>query len=126
MLIKYLREFSTKGYILFLTNTIVYMKINLVFEPNILPTMLCLASLKRYEKHWIVRVENLLPAFDNVDHSILLKQIEHYGIRGLANQWFKSYLSGRTQFTSVNGYDSETRDMKYGDPSLVHSFSISI
>ena len=46
-LIKYLRELSTKGYILFLTNTIVYMNFNLVFEPNILPTMLCLASLKR-------------------------------------------------------------------------------
>ena len=47
MLIKYLRELSTKGYILFLTNTIVYMNFNLVFEHNILLTMLCLASLKR-------------------------------------------------------------------------------
>ena len=37
-------------------------------------------------------------------------------MRVLANQWFKSYLSGRTQFTSVNGYDSEIRDMKYGIP----------
>ena len=59
---------------------------------------------------------DLQKAFDTVDHSILLKKLEHYGIRGLANQWFKSYLSGRTQFTSVNGYASETRDMKYGVP----------
>ena len=59
---------------------------------------------------------DLQNAFDTVDHSTLLKKLEHYGIRGLANQWFKSYLSGRTQFTSVNGYDSETRDMKYGVP----------
>ena len=59
---------------------------------------------------------DLQKAFDTVDLSILLKKLEHYGIRGLANQWFKSHLSGRTQFTSVNGYDSETRDMKYGVP----------
>ena len=59
---------------------------------------------------------DLQKAFDTVDHSILLRKLEHYGIRGLANQWFKSYLPDRTQFTSVNGYDSEIRDMKYGVP----------
>ena len=56
---------------------------------------------------------DLQKAFDTVDHSILLKKLEHYGIRGLANQWFKSYLSGRTQFTSINGYASETRDPRH-------------
>ena len=111
MLIIYLKELSTKDYILSLTNTIVYMNFNLVFEPNILPTMLCLASLKRYEKHWISKggkfacgvFIDLQKAFDTVDHSILLKKLEHYGIRGLANQYFNSYLSDRTQFTSING-----------------------
>ena len=37
----------------------IYMNYNLVFKLIILPTMLFLASLKRYEKHMIVRVENL-------------------------------------------------------------------
>ena len=78
------------------------MNINLVFDPNILPTMLCLASPKRYEKHFACGVFiGLRKTFDTVDHSSLLKKLEHYGIRGLANQWFRSYLSGRTQFTSV-------------------------
>ena len=59
---------------------------------------------------------DLQKAFGTIDHSILLKKFKHYGIRGLANQWFKSYLPSRTQFASVNGYVSATRDMKYGVP----------
>ena len=51
-----------------------------------------------------------------VDHSILLKKLEHYGVRGLALKWIGSYLSRRKQFVSVNGSNSNTRDIKYGVP----------
>ena len=55
-------------------------------------------------------------AFDMVEHSILLKKLEHYGIRGVALKWMQSYLNSRKQYVSVNGKNSTTRDMKYGVP----------
>ena len=51
-----------------------------------------------------------------MDHEILLKKLAHYGIRGLANDWFKSYLLNRYQFVSINGYESNKLPMKYGVP----------
>ena len=49
---------------------------------------------------------DLQKAFDTVDHQILLAKLNHYGIRGVSNDWFKSYLSNRNQYVSINGFDS--------------------
>ena len=59
---------------------------------------------------------DLQKAFDTVDHHILLNKLEYYGVRGLANNWFKSYLSNRQQFVSINGINSKKQIMKYGVP----------
>ena len=45
-------------------------------------------------------------AFDKVDHAILLSKLDYYGIEGISNNWFKSYLSNCKQFVSISGYDS--------------------
>ena len=55
-------------------------------------------------------------AFDTVDHSILLTKLCHYGIRGVAHDWFKSYLDGRTQYVTYNEEKSSIKSMICGVP----------
>ena len=44
---------------------------------------------------------------DTVDHNILLSKLNYYGIRGIANDWFKSYLSNQSQVVPINGFNSD-------------------
>ena len=46
-------------------------------------------------------------AFDTLNHDILLKKLDHSGIRGTSNKLIKSYLTGRKQYTNFSGYDSD-------------------
>ena len=55
-------------------------------------------------------------AFDVIEHPIMLKKLEHYGIRGIALEWFKSYLNNREQFVTINNTDSPSKPIEYGVP----------
>ena len=59
---------------------------------------------------------DLEKAFDTVNHAILLSKLDHYGIRGTANNWFSSYLSNRSQTVTINGVTSTKGDISCGVP----------
>ena len=50
---------------------------------------------------------------------------EHYGVRGIANEWFTSYISNKKKHVSINGHDSNLASILYGVPqaqSLAHFY----
>ena len=51
-----------------------------------------------------------------MEHDIVLAKPEHYGIRGLANEWFRFYLSNRKPYVSINGHESSLASVLYRVP----------
>ena len=41
-------------------------------------------------------------AFDNVNHEILLQKLSMYGIQDTALEWFRDYLTNRSQYVTYN------------------------
>ena len=59
---------------------------------------------------------DLQKAFETANHSILLHRLSHYGIRGIVNDWFSSYLSNRIQTTQVGPHVSRKESTLCGAP----------
>ena len=59
---------------------------------------------------------DLAKAFDSVNHSILIKKLERYGIRGVALQLLTSYLLNRQHLTKLNGIKSDMKVLNIGVP----------
>ena len=49
-----------------------------------------------------------------MDHEILLKKLFHYGIRGIANEWFCSYLTKRKQYVIIGNKASTLNEISTG------------
>ena len=48
-------------------------------------------------------------AYDTVDHEILLRKLQHYGLRCKIHNIIKSYLSDRSQFIELDTFKSNVR-----------------
>ena len=55
-------------------------------------------------------------AKDVINHDILLRKLKCYGIRGVVNSWFESYLSSRMQFVEMDNCRSSRIPIKCGVP----------
>ena len=64
---------------------------------------------------------DLSAAFDMVDHTVLLKQLEvRVGLGDIALHWMESYLTQCYQHVSAGGGKSSSRELKWGVPRESH------
>ena len=59
---------------------------------------------------------DLSKAFDTLDHNLLLDKLYAFGFNRSAVQWFKSYLSDRSQSVCINGISSDHEPVSFGVP----------
>ena len=59
---------------------------------------------------------DLSKAFDTINHKILVHKLEFYGVRGLALNWFRRYLTDRKQYVLYNNVKSQTLEITRGVP----------
>ena len=69
------------------------------------------------KKATVLVLLDLSAAFDTIDHNILLQRMDtKYGVRGVALDWFWSYLSDRTQAVKIKTSFSSASKLLFGVP----------
>ena len=76
----------------------------------------CITWNTENEPHLSHNFLDFLKAFDTVNHTILLRKLEAYGIRGTPLNWFQSYLANRKQYVELDGVKSPKQTMLCGIP----------
>ena len=55
-------------------------------------------------------------AFDTANHGILLEKLEYYGIRGMVNNWLRSFIKNLKQYISPHGVSFSMKAITCGVP----------
>ena len=72
-------------------------------EQNLLQVLDYVTKALNNNQYCIGVFIDLKKAFDVCSHSILLKKLSLMGVNGVALNWFRTYLSNRTQCVDING-----------------------
>ena len=59
---------------------------------------------------------DLSKAFDAINHTILIQKLQHYGICGIALEWFSNYLTNRKQIIKYKQTQSQEMVIQTGVP----------
>ena len=59
---------------------------------------------------------DLKKAFDTVNHELLQKKCEHYGLQGTVLKMLESYLKDQLQYIKIEKAESEVKNVKCGVP----------
>ena len=59
---------------------------------------------------------DLSAAFDTVEHELLIDDLKYAAIEGDVLKWFRSYLTERKYYVTINGEKSETKSLQRGVP----------
>ena len=96
------------------------------YQSGFRPLHSTVTALLNITNDWYLNIDNglinmavfidLAKAFDTVSHTILLKKLELYGLRGRTLDWFSSYLFNRQQQCFVQGCLSKSQTISCGVP----------
>jgi hypothetical protein len=60
-------------------------------------------------------------AFHVIDHDLLLTKLELYGLRGISDEWMRSYLTDRLQFVEIHHTNNKLHGLSPGGNDILLS-----
>ena len=111
LLLGYLKKYYVISYMIILPRTNYW-----VMDSGFRSLHSTALALSQCTNDWIINIDrgdmsnvvflDIKKAFDTVDHELLLKKLNKYGLYNDELKFFESYLSNRRQCCSVNGITS--------------------
>lgn len=83
------------------------------------------ANDKRTKDHTMAVFLDLSKAFYTINDDILLYKSHFYGIRGISNTWFPSYLSNLKQYSEIHKCQSSQKHNKW-NTTRIHTWTTLI